>query len=130
MVIRLPLARRHGLLMTELVIALGILTLAMIPMSFAFMQERKLCRAYYYKAVAMEIIDGEMEVLAAGEWRMFEPGTQIYTVHANSATNLPPGAFQLSLTNDRVRLEWIPQGRGHGGSVAREVTLSRNDSIR
>jgi hypothetical protein len=63
--------RRRGALVTEAVIALGILAVTLIPLAFAFMQEIKLCRAYYYKAVALEIIDGEMEVLAAGEWRAF-----------------------------------------------------------
>jgi hypothetical protein len=123
MVIRLNRASQQASLMTELVIALGILVLAMIPMSFAFMQERKLCRAYYYKAAAMEIIDGEMEILVAGEWRSFKAGTQTYTVRADSATNLPPGAFQLTLSDHRARLEWIPQGHGRGGAVTREVTL-------
>jgi len=102
---------------------MGILTLTMLPLAFSFMQESRLCRAYYYKAIAMEIVDGEMEVLAAGEWRAFKPGQQDYRVSCTSATNLPPGTFHLTLTDERVRLEWSPTAHGHGGPVVREVNL-------
>lgn len=123
MVTRPSLNRRRGALATEAVIALGILVAVMIPLSFGFRQEAKLFRAYYYKAAALEIIDGEMEVLVAGEWRAFPPGRQNYITRAASATNLPPGAFVLTLAEGRARLEWIPQARNVGGTVVREVKL-------
>ena len=126
MVTRLPrlrLARRCGALMTEAMIALGILAAVMLPVAFLFMQEAKLCRVYYYKAVAMELVDGEMETLVAGEWRAFQPGRQSYVVRAAAATNLPPGEFILTLDGPRARLEWIPKARNHGGVTAREVVL-------
>jgi hypothetical protein len=116
-------ARRRGALMTEAMIALGILAAVMLPVAFMFMQETKLTRVYYYKAVALEIVDGEMEVLAAGEWRAFQPGRQSYTVLAAAATNLPPGEFILTLDGKRARLEWIPKARNAGGVTAREVVL-------
>ena len=65
--------------------------------AYSFASERRLARAYYQRAVAMEIVDGEMEVLLAGEWRDFPPGTQDYRVHCGAATNLPPGRFILSV---------------------------------
>ena len=123
MVTRLSPKRQCGALATEAVIALGILVVVMIPLAFAFRQEAQLCRAYYYKAAAMEIIDGEMEVLVAGEWRAFQTGRQNFTSRAASATNLPPGAFFLTLAEGRAKLEWIPQARNAGGTVVREVTL-------
>jgi hypothetical protein len=84
--------RQRGALATEAVIALGILVVVMIPLSFAFRQEAQLCRAYYYKAAAMEIIDGEMEVLVAGEWRAFQSGRQNFTTRAASARRVLPDA--------------------------------------
>ena len=126
MVTRLPRRRtacRRAALMTEAVIALGILATAMVPLSFAFTHEMKLCRAYYYKAVAMEVIDGEMEVLAAGEWRTLPPGRQSYAMRAAAATNLPSGEFILTLREKRARLEWIPKAHGSGGTVAREAEV-------
>ena len=108
---------------TELVVAMAILATALIPISFAFVQEMKLCRAYYYKAVAMEIIDGEMEILVAGKWRVFKEGVQPYAVSAGAATNLPPGKFTLTLSGKQARLEWAPNLQGKGGKVSREAVL-------
>jgi hypothetical protein len=115
--------QRRAALTTELVIAMAILATALIPISFAFIQEMKLCRAYYYKAVAMEIIDGEMEILVAGEWRAFQEGVQPYAVSAGSATNLPPGKFTLTVAGEIARLEWTPKVQGKGGKVSREAVV-------
>ena len=120
---KLPFPRNRGALITECAVALGILAAVMLPLAFAFLHETKLCRAYYHKAVALEIIDGEMEALAAGEWRTFQPGEQPYPVRAASATNLPPGKFLLTLGDDRARLEWIPDARNQGGTVSREAKV-------
>jgi hypothetical protein len=92
-------------------------------LSFAFLEEQKLARAYYNQAIAMEIVDGEMEVLAAGEWRVFKPGSQDYQVRAEAAKNLPPGRFVLTIQEPRVKLEWRPEQEGKGGAVRREVTV-------
>jgi hypothetical protein len=105
------------------VVALGLLAAVMLPISFSFLQEARACRAYYHQAVALEIIDGEMELLVAGERRAFQSGRQSYRVLATAATNLPPGEFLLTLREDAVRLEWIPKARGVGGTVVREVKL-------
>ena len=123
MVIRIRTARENGMLATECVIALAMLAAVMLPMSFSFFQETKMCRAYYSRAVALEIVDGEMELLAAGEWRAFPRGRQSYPVRAVSATNLPAGEFVLTLGDGSARLAWIPSARGVGGEVVREVKL-------
>lgn len=114
--------RQRAALMTEAVVALAILALATVPMTFEFAKENQAARALYYRAVATEIVDGELEVLAAGAWRAFPSGTHPYKVRAEAARNLPPGDFRLTVTEERLRLEWIPQMRGDGGPVAREVT--------
>jgi hypothetical protein len=115
--------QNHGFLTTELVVAMAILIVAMFPLSYDFLRERQLARACYYRAVAMEIVDGEMEVLRAGEWRTFGEGSRPYRVRAESARNLPPGRFELTREGKRLRLEWRPDKRGKGGRVSREVTL-------
>jgi len=123
MVIDVRKNKQRAALVTEWVVAMGIFTMAMLPLAFSFFQESKLARAYYYKAVALEIVDGEMEVLAAGEWRSFKPGQQAYKVSAAAATNLPQGNFALTVGENRLRLEWTPKRRGQGGSVLREVKI-------
>lgn len=115
--------RRRGALTTEAVVALGMLMVAVLPVAFSFHHERTILKSSYYRAVAMEVVDGEMEILAAGEWRSFPAGTQAYAVRAAAATNLPPGEFKLTINTNLVRLEWLPQEPHSGGAVRREARL-------
>jgi hypothetical protein len=109
--------------MVELLVAVALVIGGLFPLAYSFVSERRLARAYYHRAVAMEIVDGEMETLLAGEWRAFPPGTQDYRVHAGAATNLPPGRFILTVQPDKVRLRWQPALKDHGGPVTREAVL-------
>ena len=113
----------RGILMTELAVAMAIILMVVLPLAFSIGHEQKLLRAYYNRAVAMEIVDGEMEVLVAGEWHAFQEGAQSYPVSAEAAKNLPPGAFKLTITGKHLRLEWLPQKKYQGGKVIREVTV-------
>ena len=116
-------ARRTGALMVELLVAMALVAGALLPLAYSLASEKRLVRATYQRAVAMEIVDGEMEVLAAGAWRAFSAGSHEYPVHAVAATNLPPGQFMVSVQEQKVRLEWRPSVKMHGGAVVREVTV-------
>ena len=111
---------RRGAMITELIVAMAIIVLALIPLATSLFQEQKLLRASYHKAVAMELIDGEMEILLAGEWREFKPGAQPYPLPGLAATNLPPGGATLTITGNRLRLEWLPEDGKRGARVVRE----------
>jgi hypothetical protein len=102
---------------------MGLLVMCVLPLSFSFLREHKLCRAYYCRAVAMELVDGEMETLMGGEWRAFAPGTHPYPLRGEAAANLPPGKCLLTITKDHLRLEWLPEERDRGGKVVREITI-------
>ncbi len=115
--------RRGGWLMIELLAAIVLLAGALFPLAYSLGSERRLARSSYQRAVAMEIVDGEMELLAAGEWRSFKPGTQEYPVFADAARNLPPGKFVLNLTTNRVKLTWQPAAKNAGGAVTREAPI-------
>ena len=114
-------ALQRGALMTELLVAMALLMGALLPLAYSIASERKFAHAAYQRAMAMEIVDGEMEVLAAGAWRAFATGTREYAVQAGAATNLPPGQFLLTVETGRLRLEWKPAIKNHGGNVVREV---------
>jgi len=118
--------RRRGALITEVVVAMGLLAFAILPLAFSIAREQKLTRAYFNQAIVMEIVDGEMEALMAGEWRAFVPGAQSYPVRAEATRSLPPGKFVLTLDGDRIRLEWQPEKSGKGGKVVREARV-RNE---
>ena len=118
--------RIRGWLVAELMFALAVIVVALIPLAYSFRSEQKILRAHYNQAIAMEIIDGEMELLHAGDWRKILEGEQPYKVTANAATNLPPGAFFLSRTGAMFRLEWRPAKKNSGGKIFRDVTMREN----
>jgi len=109
--------------MIELLVAIALLTGALLPIAYSISSEKRLARALYQRAVAMEIVDGELETLAAGEWRSFAVGSHVYTVRGVACSNLPPGRFLLKVSSDKLRLEWLPEVKHHGGPVARDVLL-------
>lgn len=126
MVITLPTCsrqRRSGVLMSDLLVGIALLCLAIVPIATSLTREKLAVRTSYQRAVAMEIVDGEMELLVAGEWRSYTNGVHQLTPRAKAATNLPPGKFQLTVAAKHLRLEWRPDATGQGGSICREVTL-------
>jgi hypothetical protein len=112
----------RGFLMVDAAVATAILLMAVMPLAYSFAKEARLLRAAEHRAVAVEIVDGEMEILAAGEWRNFPDGVQDYPVHAKAAATLPPGKFQLTKNGHHLQLEWNSDLRQGIGPVIREVT--------
>jgi hypothetical protein len=119
----LPRRRTGGFLEVDLLVGLAILTLAVVPLGYSFARERQVLKTEYCRSVADEIVDGEMEILAAGDWKNFPDGAQNYSVHANALASLPPGHFQLTKTGSHLRLEWGPDGKRGIGVVVREATV-------
>jgi hypothetical protein len=117
--------RASGWVVAELMFALSVIVIALIPLAFSFRAEKQLVRANYNQVVAMEIVDGEMEFLHAGAWRNYLDGEQPYKTSARAATNLP-GGFFLTRSESGLRLEWRPSKKGAGGKVTREVALPKN----
>ena len=115
--------RLHGFLEIDLLVAMAILTLAVVPLGYSFARERQMLKIEYQRSVANEIVDGEMEILAAGAGKSFPDGSQNYSVRANAASQLPPGHFQLTKTGNHLRLEWTPDKKRGVGAVVRETTL-------
>jgi len=109
--------------MAELLVATTLLVVVLMPIAYAIVWDLRTARSCYDRAVAMEIVDGEMEILAAGEWRTFSPGAREYPVHSLAAANLPPGRFLLTVQTNLVRLEWQPDWKAHGGAVVRETLV-------
>jgi hypothetical protein len=115
--------KNSGLLMVELAVAMAMLLIAMLPLAYGFHSDANLLRATYQRAVAVEIVDGEIEILAAGDWRNFPEGLSPYPVQAKAAANLPPGQFKLTRRGNHLRLEWAPAKKSGVGTVVREVVV-------
>ena len=117
---------RGAVLLAELIVALVLLATALIPITFSIINDQRTFRNYYFKAIAMEIVDGEMEILKSGYWKEFEQGAQPYLTTAKAAANLPEGDFILTLKGKLIRLEWkIKEGRYryYRVHVVREVNI-------
>ena len=125
---RITRIKERAALTTELVVAIAVLATATLPLSVSFLHEMKLVRNCYYRAVAIEIVDSEMEILAAGEWRAYPQGAENYLVRAEAAKNLPPGQFRLSHKGKTLRLEWVPELRAKGIHVSREWEIQEATS--
>jgi len=113
---------RAGWLVAELMFAVGLLAVAMIPLAFSFRHEQKIVKTHYQQVVAMEILDGEMEILSAGEWRAIVDGEHDYPVAAPAATNLP-GRFRLKRTPTNLILQFVPTTRVAAFKIQREIRL-------
>lgn len=116
-------ARRRGFLAVDMAIAAAILSLGLIPLAYSVLGERQLLRATYYRATLAELVDGEAEVLAAGEARSLTEGAESYNLRAAVGQELPAGKFQITKTGHHVRLEWLPQQKTGIGPVVREFDL-------
>ena len=112
-----------GFLQIDLVVALAIFAIAILPLGYAFARERQVLKIDYARSVANEIVDGEMEILAAGAGRDYPDGSQVYAIHARAVASLPPGHFQLTKNGNHLRLAWMPDERHGLGAVIRETTL-------
>jgi hypothetical protein len=110
-------------LIFEVVMAMTILIIAVLPLGMTLNSDARLFGATYQKAVAMEIVDGEIEILAAGGWRNLPEGTRPYAVRADAAANLPPGQFLLTRAGNHLRLEWSAAKKSGIGTIVREVTV-------
>ena len=115
--------RMRGFMEVDLLVGLAILTIAVVPLGFAFARERQVLRMEYQRSVINEIVDGEMEILAAGAAKNLPDGAQVYSFSSRAAGNLPPGHFQLTKTGSHLQLEWMPDEKSGISAVVRETTL-------
>jgi len=120
--------RRNGSLQADLVSALGLAALVVIPLGYGFLNHQRLVRNEAIHAVVLTLLDGEMEVLAAGELRSFNPGTHPYPLRGVAADRLPPGHCSLIRTTlpdqaTSLTLEWQPTNGSTLHSVTRTLVL-------
>ena len=105
-------------------VAVGLMAMVLIPLTVGFFKESKQMRDLYRESVAMEIVDGEMEILATGGvGGIISEGSQPYAINAAAATNLPPGKFSLTREGKTLRLEWQANEPLEHLRVNREILL-------
>jgi hypothetical protein len=111
------------MLITEIMVAMAILMIAILPVGYSYLREARVIRSVYQRAVLMEIVDGEMEILAAGEGRAFAEGAQPYVLRHDLPAGLPAGQFLLTRAGNHLRLEWFSHEKIGVGAIVREATM-------
>ena len=117
------LAKRLAFLQLDVAIALMVLALVFIPLSVSSSGDLDLARRHYFEAVALQLIDGEMDVLLAGERRKYTTGEHRITPVGEAVQNLPEGKFVLTVQEQKLTLAWVPTKRAKWGRVERVVEL-------
>ena len=117
------LANRLAFLQLDVAIALMVLALVFIPLSVSSSGDLDLARRHYFEAVALQLIDGEMDVLLAGERRKYTTGEHRITPVGEAVQNLPEGEFVLTVHDQKLTLAWVPTKRAKWGRVERVVEL-------
>ena len=117
------LAKHLAFLQLDVAIALTVLALVFIPLSVSSSGGLDLARRHYFEAVALQLIDGEMDVLLAGERRKYTTGEHRITPVGEAVQNLPEGEFVLTVHDQKLTLAWVPTKRAKWGRVERVVEL-------
>ena len=117
------LTNRLAFLQLDVAVAITVLALVFIPLSVSSSGDLDLARRQYFEAVALQLIDGEMDVLLAGERRKYTPGEHQIKPVGEAVQNLPEGEFVLTVHDQKLTLAWVPTKRAKWGRVERVVQL-------
>ena len=117
------LTNRLAFLQLDVAVAITVLALVFIPLSVSSSGDLDLARRQYFEAVALQLIDGEMDVLLAGERRKHTPGEHQIKPVGEAVQNLPEGEFVLTVHDQKLTLAWVPTKRAKWGRVERVVEL-------
>ena len=117
------LANRLAFLQLDVAVAITFLALVFIPLSISSSGDLDLARRHYFEAVALQLIDGEMDVLLAGERRKYTTGEHRIKPVGEAVQNLPEGEFVLSVQDEKLTLAWMPKKLAKWGRVERVVEL-------
>ena len=116
-------ARCRAFLQLDVAVAITVLALVFIPLSISSSGDLDLARRHYFEAVALQLIDGEMDVLLAGERRKYTTGEHRITPVGEAVQNLPEGKFVLTVHDQKLTLAWVPTKQAKWGRVERVVEL-------
>ena len=116
-------AKCRAFLQLDVAVAITVLALVFIPLSVSSSSDLNLARRQYFEAVALQLIDGEMDVLLAGERRKYTPGEHQIKPVGEAVQNMPEGEFTLTVHDQKLTLAWVPTKRAKWGRVERVVQL-------
>ncbi len=111
---------RSASVLPDLVIAIMLLGLVLLPLAHSFASQRRLLQAEMDRATMVQLVDGELEILLAGPWRKLPEGTSSLTIRTNGLVRVAAGSCAVTRSNGMVKLEWTPAARSGVGRIIRE----------
>ena len=110
------LAKHLAFIQLDLMLAVSILMLLFIPFGVTSSGKLDLARRQHFEAVALQMIDGELDVLLAGERQKYPLGE---TPPGEAVKTLPVGEFILIVKEKQLFLAWVPEKEAKWGRVER-----------
>lgn len=114
--------RRRGGILMELLVALALLALVLLPLAGGFAGQRRMAKQLSQRLVLTELIDGEMEFIAAGRWRRFTEGTNTLEIEMPPGFLPPPGRTFVIRNVNHFKVVWEPETRLAIGRIERHWT--------
>ncbi len=116
--------------LAEVIAAMAVLAIAMIPLIGALTAEKSRVQSFYKRGVAEQVLDGYREVLAAGAWRKYEPGTYQLDMDSRALNQLADSDVSLRVTAEdeqlRYKLAWHPEHIKAVKPVEKVFTVKKN----
>jgi hypothetical protein len=113
--------RCGGWMNVDMLVAIALLLLVVLPLAYGMVGERRLLDAELRRAALVELLDGELEVLLAGEWRQRPEGESDIPLTGAAAARLLPGRCVLIKSGKSLRLEWRSEKHDGAVSVSKEA---------
>lgn len=117
-------ARRRGGVLMELIVGLALLAGVLLPLTGGFVSQRRMAAQLSKRLVLTELIDGELEFIAAGRWKEFNEGTNAFVIEMPPGFVPPAGRSYLVRESDHFRLLWEPDTKTALGTISRHWTRS------
>ncbi len=110
----------------DLVVAMFLMVAALMPLGMTLAKDSELYRAWSLRARAMTVVDGELEVLAAGVWKEYGPGEH-ELVPKSGAELSGYGSFRVLVDAESIQVRWIPGKKYRGGTIVRTAVIKSGD---
>ena len=119
-----PHSRRPaGALTIELVVAAAMLLTVFLPLGLGLVTQHRQARDLHLRAVIMQHLDGELEVLSAGGWRQLPAEGRRWELAPQPGALVPRGHFEAVAADGWLRVSWQPAPGQRGRTLQRETRL-------
>ncbi len=122
--------KRHNFMIYEIMIAITVLSIALIPLAYNIKAEMQMLSALYYRSVAEQVLDGHIKFLALGEYKKYTEGQQKYIINNKAFNQLPKGNITLEISKTeensiKIILQWETIKKHGIGKIYKEIIISQ-----